>query len=171
MARNILKNPRAELAAICDNNSNNIRNFKQAAGAQCREHRAFEEALKENIDAVVIASPNGLHAEMCVQAAKAKKHIYCEKPMALNVADCRRVREAVERAGVKYLIGYHRRLNLQQAIWSRNGQNGRKLGPYKPVAFCGFAKFTVRIRRHPKTSECVGAFPCTLCHSLGRSRP
>lgn len=110
--RNILKNPRAELTAICDSKTENIRLFKQATGAQSVEYAEFDAVLKDKrVDAVVIASPNGSHADMCVQAAKAGKHIYCEKPMALNVKDCRRVRDAVTRAGVRYLIGYHRRLN------------------------------------------------------------
>jgi hypothetical protein len=48
---------------------------------------------------------------MCVEAAKRGKAIYCEKPMAITLSDCKQIREAVEKAGVKYLIGYHRRLN------------------------------------------------------------
>jgi predicted dehydrogenase len=73
--------------------------------------RSFDELLASPLDAVVIATPNALHADMCVAAAKAGKAIYCEKPMALSQDDCRRVREAVDRSRVPYLIGYHRRLN------------------------------------------------------------
>ncbi len=126
--RNILKNPRAELAAICDAKADNIGKFKQATGSACREYTDFAALLKDKtVEAVVIASPNGMHAEMCVKAAAAGKHIYCEKPMALSLDDCARVRDAVEKAGVRYLIGYHRRLNpLYQ--YAKNLLDGGALG-------------------------------------------
>ncbi len=76
-----------------------------------QEYRSFEELLAAPLDAVVIATPNAMHADMCVAAAKAGKAIYCEKPMALSLDDCQRVRDAVTKARVPYLIGYHRRVN------------------------------------------------------------
>jgi len=109
--RNILANPGAELAGLSDTSDASIAKFVKATGARCPVHRDYREILRSGVDAVVVASPNAMHAEMCVEAARAGKHIYCEKPMAITLADCRRVREAVEKAGVKYLIGYHRRLN------------------------------------------------------------
>lgn len=109
--RNILANPKAELAAICDTEQEYTGKFKLATGCKCKTFTDFKALLKSGINAVVIASPNAMHADMAVAAAKARKHIYCEKPMAITLADCRRVRDAVEKAGVKFLIGYHRRLN------------------------------------------------------------
>lgn len=109
--RNILKNPRAVLAGVCDAKADAVAKFKAATGAQCPEFNDYRQLLASDIDAVVIASPNAAHAEMAVAAAAAGKHIYCEKPMAIRPQDCRRVRQAVREAGVKYLIGYHRRLN------------------------------------------------------------
>ncbi|MFH1023903.1 MAG: Gfo/Idh/MocA family oxidoreductase [Planctomycetota bacterium] len=109
--RNVMANPAAELAGIADAEPANIVRFVKASGAACPTFSDYRELLRSDVDAVVIASPNGMHASMCVEAARAGKHIYCEKPMAITLDDCRRVREAVEKAGVKYLIGYHRRLN------------------------------------------------------------
>ncbi|MBI3985383.1 MAG: Gfo/Idh/MocA family oxidoreductase [Lentisphaerae bacterium] len=109
--RNILAHPRAELAAVCDADPANVRKFQAATGFKGKVFKDYKALLKSRVDAVVIASPNALHADMAVAAAQARKHIYCEKPMAINPADCRRIRDAVDRAGVKYLIGYHRRLN------------------------------------------------------------
>lgn len=54
-----------------------------------------------DIDIVDVCVPNHLHAEVVEAAAAAGKHIYCEKPLAMNVAEARRMVEAVERAGVK----------------------------------------------------------------------
>jgi predicted dehydrogenase len=109
---NILKNPAAELSAVCDTNPANVKRFKQAAGANFVVFADYRELLASAaVEAVVIASPNALHARQCLDAAAAGKHIYCEKPMAISPADCRKIVQAVKRARVKYLIGYHRRLN------------------------------------------------------------
>jgi predicted dehydrogenase len=110
--RNIMANPKAQLAAIAEPNAKALGAFLERQKLNCRQYADHRDLLKDReIDAVVIASPNAMHADMCVAAAAAGKHIYCEKPMAITLADCRRIREAVSRAGVKYLIGYHRRLN------------------------------------------------------------
>lgn len=109
--RNIVRNARAELAGVCDPQAENVSALLKETGVDIPESKSFEELLASPIDAVVIATPNAMHADMCVAAAKAGKAIYCEKPMALSLDDCRRVREAVDGAGVSYLIGYHRRVN------------------------------------------------------------
>ncbi len=110
-ARNILRNPRAELAGIADSQAANIDKFRAAHPVACPTYASVDALLKSDIDAVVIASPNAMHAEMAIAAARRGKHIYCEKPMAIRLEDCKRIREAVRRAKVQYLIGYHRRLN------------------------------------------------------------
>jgi len=110
-ARNIMANPKAQLAAVMDTRPEAMQAFQKQHGLTCATFTDYRQMLASPIDAVVIASPNKAHAEMCVEAARQKKHIYCEKPMGISLEDCRRVREAVEQAGVKYLIGYHRRLN------------------------------------------------------------
>ncbi len=64
-----------------------------------------EMLARDDISAVVVAVPNFLHAEVVRQAARAGKHIFCEKPMALNVADARSMIEAAEQNEVKLMIG------------------------------------------------------------------
>lgn len=109
--RNILANPKAELVGLCDADQAGARRFLKATGHRCEVYTDYRRFLKGRLDAVVVTSPNALHAEMCVAAARAHKHVYCEKPMAITLDDCRRVREAVEKAHTQYLIGYHRRFN------------------------------------------------------------
>lgn len=55
---------------------------------------------REDVDAVDICVPNHLHAEIVLAAAAAGKHIYCEKPLAMNVAEAQAMAEAVAAAGV-----------------------------------------------------------------------
>lgn len=64
--------------------------------------------LKNNpdIDVVYVVTPNGLHMEHTIKAAKAGKHVLCEKPMANSSKDCQAMIDACEQAGVKLAIGY-----------------------------------------------------------------
>lgn len=63
-----------------------------------------------DIDALVITTPHSLHAPQCIAAAEAGKHILCEKPFALDLAEAQRVFEATDRAGVHCVVGFQRRL-------------------------------------------------------------
>jgi phthalate 4,5-cis-dihydrodiol dehydrogenase len=58
------------------------------------------------IDAVYIATPNPLHAEHAITAARSKKHIIVEKPMAMSLAECDAMNEAADKNGVKLLCGH-----------------------------------------------------------------
>ena len=66
----------------------------------------YREALKQDdVHAVVIALPHNLHCRSVVEAAQAGKHILCEKPMAMNVAEADRMNEAAEKNKVTLMIG------------------------------------------------------------------
>jgi D-xylose 1-dehydrogenase (NADP+, D-xylono-1,5-lactone-forming) len=66
-----------------------------------RAHSSYEALLSDpEIDAVYISLPNMYHAEWTVRAAQAGKHVLCEKPLALSVAECDRVMAAAAAAGV-----------------------------------------------------------------------
>lgn len=69
---------------------------------------ASMDRLAENpdIDIVYVVTPNALHAEHCIKAAKAGKHVICEKPMATSVEDCDRIIAACRQADRKLGIGY-----------------------------------------------------------------
>ena len=60
-----------------------------------------------NVDVVDVCSPNYLHREMALAAIKAGKHVYCEKPLALDVTEAREVVEAARRAKVVNLTGFN----------------------------------------------------------------
>ena len=59
-----------------------------------------------DIDVVYVVTPNQVHAENCIAAARAGKHVICEKPMATSVADCDRIIAACKAAQVRLFVGY-----------------------------------------------------------------
>lgn len=74
-----------------------------------RWYADWRELLTDkDIDAVYIATPVFLHAEQTIAAARAGKHVFCEKPMAMNVAECDAMIAACEAANVKLGIAYYR---------------------------------------------------------------
>lgn len=90
--------------------------LESACHAACEElgiskyYLDYKEALKDpEVDAVVIVSPTGLHKQIAIDAANAKKHIFCEKPMAVDVEECQAMIDAAEQNGVKLQIGFMRR--------------------------------------------------------------
>ncbi len=109
---NVAKNPNAELAAVCDADTDKARAFAEKLGARARVYGKLEDLLKQDdIRTVVIASPNAAHGEQAVAAAQAGRNIYVEKPLAITLEDCRKVAASAKAAGVKSAMGYHRRFN------------------------------------------------------------
>ncbi|UCC62143.1 MAG: Gfo/Idh/MocA family oxidoreductase, partial [Anaerolineae bacterium] len=77
--------------------------------AAVRDHRAIME--NPEVEAVVICSSTDTHAQMMEEAAAAGKHIFCEKPIALDLARIDQALVAVEKAGVKLQVGFNRRFD------------------------------------------------------------
>lgn len=63
-------------------------------------------AQNDDIDIVYVVLPNSMHADFSIRAAKAGKHVICEKPMAISVEECDAIIDACEKAGVKLGMGY-----------------------------------------------------------------
>lgn len=72
----------------------------------------FDDLLAlEELDAVVICSPTDLHADHVIRAARAGKHIFCEKPLDLALDRVREVIRIVEECGVELMLGFNRRFD------------------------------------------------------------
>jgi len=126
--RNILKNPDSELVAIADESKDNSEKFQKENDIDITYYKDYHRLLeRSDIDAVIISTPNNTHKEISIAAAKAGKHIYCEKPMAITLDDCWEIKEEVLNSKVKYLIGYHRRFNPLYQYVKKLQDNG-KLG-------------------------------------------
>ena len=89
----------------------------------------FDEiAHNPAVDAVYVALPNSMHAEYTIRAAKAGKHVLCEKPMATSVADCESMIAACKAANVKLMIAYrchYEPTNLKAVKLIRDGALGQ----------------------------------------------
>lgn len=89
----------------------------------------FDEiAHNKSIDAVYVALPNSMHAEYTIRAAKAGKHVLCEKPMATSVADSEAMIAACKAANVKLMIAYrchYEPTNLRAVQLIRDGALGK----------------------------------------------
>src|SRR5512143_2450603 len=103
--------PNAQIAAIVDQ-VDQVREETAAEFGIERQYRDFEEALgKAEFEAVVITTPTPTHLPLTELAAAYKKHVFLEKPMALNLQECDAITEAVTRAGVFLQLGFMRRFD------------------------------------------------------------
>ena len=89
----------------------------------CYNYENFDNIKTNNdIDAVYIITPNGLHKEQAIRVARAGKHVISEKPMALNAAEGKEMVDACRKANVKLLVGYrmHLEANTLEIVRMRN---------------------------------------------------
>src|SRR5919205_3580064 len=81
-----------------------------AAKYGCRAARSYEEILEDrSIEAIINTTPNDVHRETTVAAARAGKHVFLDKPIANTIDDARALTEACRRAKVVLALGYQRR--------------------------------------------------------------
>ncbi|NUQ01673.1 MAG: Gfo/Idh/MocA family oxidoreductase [Armatimonadetes bacterium] len=93
----------ARLVACCDLNEANGKAY--AAKYGCAFHQNYDEMLaRDDIDAVAVCTPSGLHGRHAVQAARAGKHVIVEKPLEITLPKVDQILEAVDAAGVRAVI-------------------------------------------------------------------
>lgn len=118
------RNPRTRITWICGRDLERTRAAAARAGAidNVRLTTDYEAVLAaRDVDIVSITTPNHLHADQAVAAAKAGKHIVLEKPTGLDESELVRIRDAVRSAGVRTIVSFELRYNpfLKFARWLR----------------------------------------------------
>jgi predicted dehydrogenase len=96
----------ARVVACCDVAVDRAQALAAAAGGAYATDDAGRVLRDDRVDAVYICTRHDTHSDLAVRAAEAGKHILMEKPLALTLADCHRVGEAVERTGVTLMTGF-----------------------------------------------------------------
>ncbi len=102
---------RAQVTALCDPFPaalDRVRTYFPSATA----YLDYDEFLRDpRVDAVIVATPIHMHRDQVVKAARAGKHVLCEKPMARTLAECDDMITACENAGVTLMVGFMKRFD------------------------------------------------------------
>jgi predicted dehydrogenase len=130
--------------ACCDVSYKNAERFqkqvKAAGGGECRMCSDYRELLakEEDVDAVTIGTPDHWHVKIAIDAMKAGKHVYCEKPLTLTIEEGVLVNEAVKKYGKTFQVGTQQRseygnLFLKAVAIARSGRLGDKLSAVSSI--------------------------------------
>src|SRR5216684_2281487 len=109
-AENLSRGRSIELVRVVDALEEVARTTGEELGVEWST--SYEDLLRDSeIEGVVLVTPTPLHAEMLEEAAKAGKHVFCEKPIALELEPTVQAIQAAATAGVKLQVGFHRRFD------------------------------------------------------------
>lgn len=98
-----------KLLAICGRNEEAVSEAARRYGYESY-YTDWREMLKDDrIQLFDNGGPNNLHAEPCIEAVKAGKHVFCEKPLARNAEEAKKMWDAVRQAGVKHMCAFNYR--------------------------------------------------------------
>jgi predicted dehydrogenase len=94
------------LKAICDADAATLERARQQTGVAAASTDYREIVRRDDVDAVIIATPNFTHAAIALEAIARGKHVLCEKPLALNLAETQAMAEAASKAGVRHMTAF-----------------------------------------------------------------
>ncbi len=113
------------VVAICDVDRGHLEGVINRAPNALLAADFREVVGRDDVDAVLVATPDHWHALVSIAAARAGKHIYCEKPLANSIGEGRAVADAVKQAGVVLQTGSHERSNRGAKIAKQLVSEGR----------------------------------------------
>ncbi len=98
--------PDARVVVLCDSDPAVLERARKQTGVEitCTDYR--QAIARDEVHAVVIATPNHLHAPIALAAIAAGKHVLCEKPIAMNLEEATRMLQAAEAAGVRHMTAF-----------------------------------------------------------------
>lgn len=114
-----------EMAVLCGRNAAALQEAAARLGWSDTVTDWRELVGRADIDLIDINAPSDAHKEIALAAAKAGKHIFCEKPLALTLADSREMLEAAEEAGVMHMVGFNYRFSPAVRLAKRLVESGR----------------------------------------------
>ena len=134
-ATSLQRNPHAEVVAVCARTESKVKAFQEEFGVPYGYTNVDELVNNPEVDAIVVATGADAHKAPCLAACKAKKHIFCEKPLAKTLEDCEEIEKAVAENGSKcFTVGFMRRFDPSYAEAKEKIRAGA-IG--KPILFKG----------------------------------
>ena len=112
------------MKVICGRDEAGVRETASIFGWQEIETSWERLVERKDIDLIDITAPTNVHKEIAIASAKAGKHIFCEKPLAMNLGEAREMLKAVESAGVKHMVGFNYRMVPAVALAKKLIQEG-----------------------------------------------
>lgn len=101
--------PRPVMKAICARNEQELAEFAERFGWESYETDWQKLVTRSDIDVIDVSAPSNVHRDIGVAAAEAGKHVFCEKPLAFNLAEAREMLAAVRKAGVANMVNFNYR--------------------------------------------------------------
>ena len=95
--------------AICGRDAEWVEQSREKFGWESCETSWEKLVAREDIDVIDITAPSNVHKEIALAAAAAGKHIFSEKPLALNTSDAKQMLDAANKAGIKHQVGFNYR--------------------------------------------------------------
>jgi len=123
----IMQARNAELRAVTDTDPAAVREVADMTGAKACSTGA--ELLADNCDIVYVATPVHVHVEQAVRAADSGRHVFCEKPLALDVSGAQAIADACRSNGVKLGVGLMMRFHAQHQAALEIVKSGRLGAP------------------------------------------
>ena len=132
------KIPKANLIAVCAMEEEKLEEVKRDWGIPYI-YKDYDEMIKnKELDAVLIASPSGLHTEQISKALEAGLHVFSEKPLGTSVEECKNAEKTVEKYNDKiFMLGFMRRYDESYLYAKEKIKNG-EIG--KPILFRGYSQ-------------------------------
>lgn len=98
--------PDVKVTALCDADPTTLERARQQTGVAITATRHEDIVKREDVHAVIIATPNFTHPQIALDAIAHGKHVLCEKPLALNYADAKAMADAAERADARHMSAF-----------------------------------------------------------------
>jgi len=155
--QSMLKHPNVQVVALCDVDENVLNRRKaelQKANIAADTYVDYERVLdRKDVDAVIIGTPDHWHCRIMVDACSAGKHVYCEKPVARTIAECRAMLAAQQRYQRVVQVGQWQR-SMQHFQDAVNYVQSGKLGKIRLVKAWNYGGSPVPVQ--PDTSVPAG---------------
>jgi predicted dehydrogenase len=98
--------PNVKLVALCDTDAATLERARKQTGVEIVSSRYQDIVTRDDVNAVIIATPNVTHPAIALDAIAHGKHVLCEKPLALNHPDAKGMADAADRADVRHMTAF-----------------------------------------------------------------